>query len=353
MARQVKIKDIAQMAGVSAGTVDRILHNRGNVSAKSRIAVEKVLAEVGYKYNIHTSAISVKKEFRIVITIPTASMGEYWGSIQNGIEHAFEEFSDISINSRYHFYNQFDMYSCRSAFSKTLEEKPDAVIIGQTFAKETQELCNCLDSSGIPYVFVDSIAENTNPAESFTTDQHSCGYLLGKILDTVTPEGSTLAIFNAQSIGNSESSNSLMRREGFMDYMNDAMKREKVKEASFSVMNPTETEKTLIDFIRTNPDVKGIAVLNSRGYILADILQENEINDIKIISFDLTYNNIRGLKNGHISALLCQRPELQGFNAVKAIINRLLYNRPAEIQHHLMPIDIIFKENLPYYKEIY
>ena len=66
MAKQVKIKDIAQLAGVSAGTVDRILHNRGNVSEKSREAVEKVLAEVGYKYNIHASAISFRKEFRII-----------------------------------------------------------------------------------------------------------------------------------------------------------------------------------------------------------------------------------------------------------------------------------------------
>ena len=36
------IKDIAQMAGVSAGTVDRVLHNRGDVSQKSKEKVQKV-----------------------------------------------------------------------------------------------------------------------------------------------------------------------------------------------------------------------------------------------------------------------------------------------------------------------
>ena len=111
MARQVKIKDIAQMAGVSAGTVDRILHNRGNVSSKSREAVEKVLAETGYKFNIHTSAVSLKKAYKLVIAIPTAIDGEYWGTVRKGIEHALDEYSDIAIDCEYAFYNQFDIFS--------------------------------------------------------------------------------------------------------------------------------------------------------------------------------------------------------------------------------------------------
>ncbi len=42
------IKDIARMAGVSAGTVDRVLHNRGDVSAASLEKVRKVLDEINY-----------------------------------------------------------------------------------------------------------------------------------------------------------------------------------------------------------------------------------------------------------------------------------------------------------------
>lgn len=352
MAKQVKIKDIAKLAGVSAGTVDRILHNRGNVSAKSRQAVEKVLSEVGYKYNIHASAISFRKEFRIIITIPTPIEGEYWGTIRNGIEHALEEFSDIRIDYSYMTYNQFDAFSCHEVFSRIPEAYPDAVIIGQTFAQNTLWLCSHLDEANIPYVFVDSAVEGTNPVETFTTDQHSCGFLLGRLLDIMTPPDSSLAIFNTESVGDSESSNSLLRKEGFLDYMSSGGDNGRIKEASFPVMNPEKAETLLMDFLRKNSDVKGIAVLNSRGYILADILQKHEIKDIRIVSFDLTTNNRRGLENGFISALLCQKPELQGFNAIKAIINKLLYNHPADKVHHLMPIDIVFKENLPYYKEI-
>ena len=64
MAKQATIKDIANSAGVSTGTVDRIIHNRGKVSASAKAAVEKVLCEIGYNYNIHTSANSVQKQYK-------------------------------------------------------------------------------------------------------------------------------------------------------------------------------------------------------------------------------------------------------------------------------------------------
>lgn len=49
MAEKIRIKDIAELSGVSVGTVDRILHNRPNVSKAAREKVEKVLKEINYQ----------------------------------------------------------------------------------------------------------------------------------------------------------------------------------------------------------------------------------------------------------------------------------------------------------------
>ena len=43
MTDKIRIKDIAERAGVSVGTVDRVLHERPNVSKSAREKVEKAL----------------------------------------------------------------------------------------------------------------------------------------------------------------------------------------------------------------------------------------------------------------------------------------------------------------------
>ena len=48
---KIRIKDIAERAGVSVGTVDRIIHGRGNVSPISMERVQKVLDEINYTPN--------------------------------------------------------------------------------------------------------------------------------------------------------------------------------------------------------------------------------------------------------------------------------------------------------------
>ena len=64
------IKDIARMAGVSAGTVDRVLHNRGDVSPQSKAKVQKVLDEIHYQPNVFAIGLAAKKKYSFVCLIP-------------------------------------------------------------------------------------------------------------------------------------------------------------------------------------------------------------------------------------------------------------------------------------------
>ncbi|MDR0598748.1 MAG: helix-turn-helix domain-containing protein, partial [Treponema sp.] len=45
------VKEIAELAGVSIGTVDRVLHKRGRVSAATRETIEAIIEEYQFTPN--------------------------------------------------------------------------------------------------------------------------------------------------------------------------------------------------------------------------------------------------------------------------------------------------------------
>lgn len=341
MAKQATITEIARRAGVSIGTVDRVLHNRSGVSDKSRKKIQAILDEVGYKINLHTSAVALKKEFHIIISIPHAEPGEYWDTLLSGTKQAMEEYSDIHIACEILSYDQFDPSSCREAFSRIPEMHPDAVIIGPTFDTETHELCNSLEKTGIPYIFVDTTFPDTHPLAAFTADQPAGGSLVGRLLDRITPEGKAIALIRSRFGSKGKAQNMEQRRQGLMSFL-----KTQCTERAFIEADIDELDSIFI----SNPNIGGICVLNSRGNVIADYLLQKKIKGISIVAFDLTEKNIQSLKDGNIFALICQKPEKQGFMAVTTLLEYLLYRKTKQESHYLMPLDIVLRENLPYYQ---
>jgi LacI family transcriptional regulator len=351
MGRQLTIKEIAARAGVSSGTVDRVLHNRGKVSPDKEEKVRAILDEIDFKLNIHTSVISIKKNYELVICTPEYSQGEYWGAIDSGIKSALDEFNDLSIVSTHITYDQFDANSCHKAYAQILKQNPDAIILGPIFEQETRSLCQDLDNRGIPYAFVDSTIEGTNPIASLMADQPAGGRLICRLLESFTGTDNEILLCRPKQAGSEQSYNYSKRLNGFYDYVKETGRTGKVKELFFSMDDSEASAQAVISVLKQNPGIKGVAILNSRGYFIADILAEHGLKDIKVASFDLSYNNVRCLKNGSISVLLSQRPMTQGFISVRAIIEQLIY-RKKEKTFIKMPIDILMKDNLPFYKDL-
>ncbi|MBQ4184697.1 MAG: LacI family DNA-binding transcriptional regulator [Bacteroidales bacterium] len=351
MAKQVKIKEIAAMAGVSAGTVDRILHGRGNVSEAKRQAVEAVLEKVGYKFNIHTSAVSLKRGYHFVITTPLAGEGDYWASVIAGITEAVEEYADIQILVDYCYYDQFDELSCKNTFDSIPAMAPDGVIIGPTFRKETLSLCQALDKKNIPYIFVDAHIEGTNPIASYSVNQEACGAFLGRMILAGLHEGEKILLFRSGRRSEERSSNTLAREKGLTEFLQKLGLGDQLVRAI--VPQTKDAEELILEALHSQPDVQYAIVLNSRGHAIASAIKQGQLTGkIQLLGFDLTRDNIKCLEEGTITALLCQRPQLQGFSALRRLISWLLYRSREEDERHFLPIDLVVKENLPYYREM-
>lgn len=333
------------MAGVSAGTVDRVLHNRGNVSEEAREAVEKVLKEVDYKPNIHISGLSLKKTYEIVITTPNASEGEYWDKIHNGIKMAVNRHESLNIKTTFLTYDQYNIYSCQDVFTQILLMSPDAVIIGPTFKDETIDFAQKLKEKEIPYVLLDSYVEGCSPLAYYTANHYVCGYLMCKLLTSLISEDSEIAVLQAIRVGDQSANTSILRREGTYDYLKEINFNQKIHTLQFSAYDMNENEQKIQKFFKENKRVNGVIVLNSRGNIVADILQRCGHDDIKLVGIDLTDSNVESLKEGNIDFLIDQNPDYQGYMAMKSLLEYLVLKIPPQ-QANYMPLNIVTKETV-------
>ena len=68
--KKITIIDIAEKTGLSKGTVDRVIHNRGEVSAKSREKVLQAIREFGYEPNLHASLLASGHRKTVVLLMP-------------------------------------------------------------------------------------------------------------------------------------------------------------------------------------------------------------------------------------------------------------------------------------------
>lgn len=97
--RNFTIKDIARLANVSIGTVDRVIHHRGEVSEVTRNRILKIINEYNYKPSFLASTLASKKLYTISVIIPKGDENNiYWDAPMKGIERAEAELKNLDLS---------------------------------------------------------------------------------------------------------------------------------------------------------------------------------------------------------------------------------------------------------------
>lgn len=347
--KNVRISDIARMAGVSAGTVDRILHNRGKVSKEALEKVNRVLHEVEYRPNLMARSLALKKQFNIAALIPAFLPGEYWEKTAEGIDKAAGELNNYNVVVKKIFFDQYNQSSFKRACETVLTNEFNGVLIGTLFTDSVTELSVHLDKKQIPYVYIDSNIPDNNQLAYFGTNSYDGGYIAAKLLTGRIVQNADILIGKIVREKNNSSTQVKNREKGFTEYLQKSGFKGNVISCELRIEDPVYNTEVLDKIFKANPDIKGAIVFNSVCYVLADYLEKREEKGIKLVGYDLVEKNIRHLTEGTITWLIAQRPEVQGYNGIKALGNYLTYGEKAPLIN-FMPIDILIRENIGYYQ---
>lgn len=351
--KDIRIIDIAKMAGVSIGTVDRVIHNRGKVSEEKLQKVNAVLSIVNYKPNIFARSLVSKRSYKLIALIPSYSEDDYWMYITEGLDKAAAEIRSSSVSFEKLFFDQYDKDSFKEAIQKLLEMEFDGVIIANFFKESVVTLSKTLDTKKIPYVYIDTNIEDQNHLAYFGTNSYDSGLVAAQIM--LGSIGISNDILIAKMFyKNYESSNQVAIRErGFLDQLAKLGFEGKIYYASLKVNSPLKNFETLDGIFNDHPEnkIEGGITFNSTCHVMANYLKVRNKKLSYLVGYDLIRKNTSLLKDGTINLLIGQRPELQGYKSVKVLHDKLLLNVQTD-KINYMPIDLLIKENIDYYQNM-
>jgi LacI family transcriptional regulator len=349
---KIKLKDIAEIAGVSVGTVDRVIHARKEVNEKTREKVLSIINELGYKPNLQARSLALKKTHHIIALIPSGKQSDnsYWDLPKTGIEKAARELEDYFTDVEIRFFNSIEKESFTKQAEAILKEKPDGVVFSPFFKQPSLLFSKKLNDAGIPYIFIDSNFKEANAITYFGQDTFQSGFLSARMMSYGLNKNATVLIVN---LTNTESiiSHLKLRQEGFLSAIKNDIKKLNTVTINIDLSNNNEPDATLSKVFEEKPQIKGVFVPNSRVHKVAKFLCNTDKCNILLVGYDLVEENIEYLKRGYIDFLICQKPEEQGYKSVMALSKYILTKEEIPRVNYSQ-IDIITKENLNYYNNI-
>lgn len=345
---KIRIKDIAEKAGVSAGTVDRVLHNRGAVKAETKKKVMEIIKEMGYTPNLIAQSLASKKNYQFAVIIPDAvNYTPYWERPLEGILKAAKEIKDFNTSVQIFKFNGSDENSFKEACSSALDKNPDGVVFNPKHKDASLDFIQLMDSKSIPYVYLDVDLNTGNNIASFVQNAEQSGKAAARIISKTVPNGSEILI--TKLTGKKSASHHINGREkGFIDFFNGFENDYKIKSLSIDLSLEQEPGNTLQDLLKKPNNFKAIFVPNSRVYRVARYLNKNDLNDIICVGHDLIAPNIEFLNLEVIDFLIGQKPVEQGANSVMALFDHVVLKKQVTKLNY-SKIDIIIKENIEYY----
>lgn len=340
--KRITIKEIAKKAGVSVGTVDRVLHNRGEVAEKTKKLVKQIAKEGNYSTNVFARNLKLNKTHRFAIILPQDN--EYWKTQRLGIESAAAEYASLGVQLDFYTFDRQNQDSFVKQSALALESVPDAVVMAPLLEKEAMDICSELDEAKIPYVFVDSNLESAKPLAFIGQDSVQSGYLAAKLLNIGHPENCQSLIIKFRDY---DSINKTIdeRIKGFRKYYAEhSLNVDEIKEVEIGL-----DEAALKEWFESENGKEAlIFVPNSRSHQVAKqaaaVWPERAY---RLTGYDLITENLEGLKVGRIEFIIHQNPKTQGMLSIQTLYRHLILNTQTNPAQY-MPLDILTKENVDF-----
>jgi LacI family transcriptional regulator len=350
MNRRVTIKDIALKAGVSVGTVDRVIHNRGRVSPGVQEKIQQVMQEMDFEPNLIASTLAFNRTLRIGALMPHLSIDPYWDLPLLGMRRAQQAVKHYGVVLQEQTFDLFDPKHFKAQALELVQQRIDALVFPPIFHDEALEILDACAGAAIPSVLINTDVEHPQVLSYIGQDSYQSGVLAGKLLSYALQEGGKILLFNLDKEPRN-AKHLLDKGRGLADFYSQHP-IPGVAILSYDVEdfdNKKGLERLLNTIAQQYSDIKAVFVSNSRAYKLIEAWGVKKYPTWSTLGFDLLPKNLHLLQIGKIDFLINQNANYQGYSAIKSLTDHFIFKKPLPRVQHL-PLDIVVAENASYYE---
>lgn len=350
MSQKVTINMVAEKAGVSRGTVDRVINNRSYVKADVKKRVIEAMKELQYvplrteqarRLGLIAEGDGV---CRLGVVLPNWT-GHFKREILRGIEDA----KTLLIDANIEVIVKESKTDLLEETVELLEKLKAAGIQGAALCAKNHPLIideiNALAQAEIPVVTYNSDITDSKRICFVGQDLVQSGRVAAELMSKFISPKSTEKVLAA--LGNPEFDGHRARMLGFCTCFEekgyDLSRVQKIKTYNDYSLTYQKISKILTE----QEDIGGIYMANRSVTACVEAVRTSGYkNPIHIICHDLTDNTKRALKNGYIEFTVAQNIYNQGYQPLIILRDYLLKGMAPNALSSKPGIEIICAENI-------
>ncbi len=336
------IKEIADLAGVSRGTVDRVLNKRGAVNPKTEAKILEIAKALDYKPNKAGIVLAAqKKKFKFGVVM--FGIGNpFFDDVIAGFKEKEDELSGYNCKVIIRRISAFGVEDQLDAIDSLVSEGINGLAISPQNDSSIAAKINELFEKGIPTVTFNTDIDGSRRIGYVGSNYYECGQTAAGLIHLMTSGTVHLGVISgySQLLCHTE------RVAGFKSCLNTYTNMTITEYAENGDDDFVSYEKTA-QMLKNHPEINALffAAGGSYGGCKA-VLAAGREKDMKIVTFDKIDSTIEMIERGVISATICQQPRIQGYLPLELLFNYLTTNELPKKENNYTTVEIRIKENI-------
>ena len=338
----VTIQQIAEATGVSRGTVDRALNDRGRIDPAVAEKIRQTASELGYVKKERKKRVQVQK--RKIGIVTQLSGADFMQSVHAGIVTAKKELEELGFEVLVCENDSVEEKDQLRSIEMLEKEGIQGLAIMPVDAEKVRRKLNVLSvDRQIPVVTFNSDIVGTGRCCFVGMDNKKSGYAAAGLLEMLTRGTGKILIITGyfSSVVNNA------RVDGFVQMLKERVPALEIAGVQASFNREEEVERIIENAMMGISGISGIFVVSGGQKGISRAFEKLRIEHRPyVVIYDETPDNVALLLNGTADFLIDQNGFEQGYRPPRILADILMNGRQPEAEFLYTGIDIKTKYNI-------